>query len=914
MMLINKMVLSSALMVVSSYVLAESTNVYDPTLGSLSLPSVNVPAGNGDFARYAATLIQLPTDPAQPNQMAFSLQKAEPSQIQRDLAYFTPSAGKVAFPVSVLGANFYWVEMMSVANGIGPVKFVLDLATGVKEASKIKLLSVSKSGSEAGKVKITGGGINCGNDSCWAELNSSSDVVLTAEGVDTKKTAMAWTGCDSSTANTCTVKPGGAGIRSVEVKLNDIVPSFCFKKEGEVQVALSSTFGSSPSPGEVLDFGSVQIGTSALSNVTIKGPAITASDDLCVQSMGLSGPNVADFKIIEPAFPQNPEHLTFKPKTATLVLVQCTPSAESMRQAVLTLKTNDPSQPIINYTMKCKGIKEAQPNYWSDPRFNTELDFKGSARNQETTPIRIFVSNRGQLPLDAYKIKVSGTNASDFLFKGPDSLTLQPSEPKKFFEVSCKPSDLGARTGLLELGSNDPDHRTISHPLKCEGVTTCLSSDFIPKDDINTEIISEVGRGYDSGYDQLKPESCLNGSMGEVGGQEAFIFESVISNSADLAKSFSTGSSGGVNFWFFSARAATNLLTSAKQTDLTTTFVYRFRVKLPNKKFNIDQNATLSTLGKRVISSPICWRNTCGSDYISQIERGADLYVFVKLHFRSREDSTKFNTSGRGSYLFGLVEAQAELSGEFATQKSSVGAVSVFAFQRGGDAVKLGSIFNASAGTDIKNLDSSIRCALSNSPVAGAAFTACAEVINNILVYAKNDFMKGAKDNPVNLGYIFSDYNELGIGTPSIDFEPSPEVIAARQNLADAYSRELENYSTTKGLLNQALLPNSETLVNQLLGKIDYNIEVLRNMAAWCFSDLNRCVDKQRQAIAFETDTITLSDNTKVKGMLKIYNKTITATGTLGVDGVTLEDNRYKFGVTDDDKVPNKNFVYLIKQ
>jgi len=922
MMLINKMVLSSALMVVSSYVLAESTNVYDPTVGSLSLPSVNVPSGNGDFQRYSAILTQLPADPALPNQMTFSLQKgAELSQIPRDLAYFTPSAGKVAFPVSVLGANFYWVEMMSMADGIGPVKFVLDLATGVKEASKIKLLTVSKSGSEAGRVRITGAGgrINCGNDSCWAELGSSSDVVLTAEGVDTKKTAMAWTGCDSSTANTCTVKPGNAGIRSVEVKLNDIVPSFCFKKEGEVQVALSSTFGSSPSPGEILDFGSVQMGTSALSNVTIKGPAITASDDLCVQSMGLSGPNVADFKIIEPTFPQNPEYLTFKPKTATLVLVQCTPSAESMRQAVLTLKTNDPSQPIISYTMKCKGIKEAQPSYWSDPRFNTELDFKGSARNQETTPIRIFVSNRGQLPLDAYKIKVSGTNASDFLFKGPDSLTLQPNEPKKFFEISCKPTDLGARTGLLELGSNDPDHLTISHPLKCEGITTCLGGDFAPKENINTEIVSEVGRGYDSSYDQFKPESCLNGSISQIGHEEAFISETVVDNLTEVEKSFSTGGSAKVGWWIFAkARAAANFIASAKETDRSTTFVYRFRVFLPNKQFNINQNDPLSAIGKKVINVPSCWKNACGSYYISQIEQGTDLYVFVKLLFSDSTAKANFSTdaSAKASFLFGLVKAQAAVSAATAsTETTSYSGVSVFAFQRGGDAVKLANIFNAGSTTGNNNgMDSSITCSISHASTKDKDFTACKEVMNNILVYAKTDFMNGAKHNPMNLGYIFSRYDELSIGSPTVDFEASPAVIEARQALADAYNRELENYATLRELLNGTLTTNSRSLVNQLLGKVDYNIEVIRSMAAWCFSDLSRCVDKQRQAIAFEIDTITLSDNTKVKGMLKIYNRTVTATGTLGVDNVTLEGNRYKFGITDDDKVPNKNFVYLIKQ
>jgi hypothetical protein len=85
-------------------------------------------------------------------------------------------------------------------------------------------------------------------------------------------------------------------------------------------------------------------------------------------------------------------------------------------------------------------------------------------------------------------------------------------------------------------------------------------------------------------------------------------------------------------------------------------------------------------------------------------------------------------------------------------------------------------------------------------------------------------------------------------------------------------------------------------------------------MAAWCFSDLSRCVDKQRQATAFETDTITLSDNTKVKGMLKIYNKTVATAGILGVNGVALDGNRYAFFVTDDDRTPNKTPVYLIKQ
>jgi len=920
MMLINKMVLSSVLMIVSSSVLAESTNIYDSTTGLLTLPSVNVPKGNGDFERYAATLIQLPADPALPNQMAFSLQKAEPSQIPRDLAYFTPNVGKVAFPVSVLGANFYWVEMMSVANGIGPVKFVLDLATGVKAASEIKLLTVSKSGSEAGKVRITGGGIDCGNDNCWKPLNSTSDVLLTAEGIDTTKTSVIWTGCDSSTANTCTVKPSSTGIRGVEVQLNDKVGSFCFKEKDGAQIPLSSVFGSSPSPGSELDFGSVQVNTPALTNVTIKGPALSISDDLCVQSMGLTGANAADFKIVEPVFPENPAYSTFKPKTATPVFVQCTPSAESMRQAVLTLKTNDPSQPIISYTMKCKGIKEAQPNYWSDPFPGAEVDFGGSARNQETTTAKIFVSNRGQLPLDVYKLKVSGANATDFLFKGPNSLTLEPNEPTKAFEMSCKPSDLGFRTGVLELGSNDPDRLAITYPLRCEGTEKCVT-DYPPEGDMNSDIIAPPGGGYSPKYDRLKPESCLNGKVTEIGHTEFYLDGSIVDSLEDVARSLGVSGSLSLGFGLFKMKVSASYLEEAKETSRSTTYVYQFRVKFPNRRFEINQSEPLSAMGKKVIRSSSCWENACGSNYVSQTGQSTDLFVFVQLNFASAEAKKEFSADLKASY-----SSFASLSlamNQMSKSANSTGSITIKAIQRGGDAIKLPNIFNAAAGEGGKpdTIDASIRCGLAQTTATGGAggakdYTECEKVMNNILIYAKTDFLNGATiEKSQTTGYLYNRYDELGIGSPNVDFEPDGKVIEARQSLANAYTRELANYSTVKNLLNDPLSPNSKARVSQLLSRIDYNIEVLRSMAAWCFSDLNRCPDKQKQATAFETDLkVPLSDGSTVKGMLKIYDKTPSGNLLINVEGITLENNLYKVATTDDDATPNKKVTSLIKQ
>jgi len=912
---VSKLIWSSALVAISTSALAESTNIYDSTTGLLTLPSVNVPLGNGDFQRYAATLEQLPT--TEPNKMIFALKKdAEISSIPRDLAYFSPSTGKLAFPLSVLGASFYWVEMNSRADGIGAIQFVLDLATGVLPATEMKLLTVSKSGSEAGKVKITGAGINCGNDSCWIKLTSTTEITLTAESVDTTKTSVIWTGCDSVTANTCKVKPSSSGIRNVEVQLNDKVGSFCFKEEEGVQIPLSSTFASSPTPSNTIDFGSVQIGTTTLANVTIKGPAMTGADELCVQSMGLTGPNAGDFKIIEPVFPESPLFLKFAPKTATPVFIECIPGAESIRKAVLTLKTNDPAQSIVSYNLECKGIKEAQPNYWSDPFPGAEIDFGGSARNQETTATKIFVSNRGQLPLDVYKLKVSGANATDFLFKGPNSLTLQPNEPTKAFEISCKPSDLGFREGILELGSNDPDKLAITYPLKCEGTEKCVV-DYPPEGDINSDIIAPPSGGYSSKYDRMKPESCLNGKVTEIGHTEFYLDGEIVDSLEEVAKSLGISGSLSLKIGGFKMKGAASYLRESKETERSTTYVYQFKVKFPNRRFEVNQSEPLSVMGKKVIRSASCWENACGSHYVSQTEQSADLFVFVQLNFASSSDKTTFEASTTMSYrkLASLSLAMKQMS----ESKTSTGSITIKAIQRGGDAVKLPNIFNASEDT----IDASIRCGLAQTTTTGGAggakdYTECEKVMNNILVYAKTDFLNGATiDKSQTTGYLYSRYDELSIGSPNVDFEPSPEIIQARQTLADAYNRELDNYNIVKELLNEVSNTNDKTILNQLISKVDYNIEVLRSMAAWCFSDLTRCVDKQKQATAFEIDSnVLLSDGTKVKGMLKIYDyrNVVSSAGSIqfGVQGVTLDGNRYEFNLTDN--AGQQKPHYLIKQ
>jgi len=250
--------------------------------------------------------------------------------------------------------------------------------------------------------------------------------------------------------------------------------------------------------------------------------------------------------------------------------------------------------------------------------------------------------------------------------------------------------------------------------------------------------------------------------------------------------------------------------------------------------------------------------------------------------------------------------------------KSVKGSVSIKAIQRGGDATKLPNIFNAAKDPNDPTkdvIDATIKCALSSSDTTTPNdFTQCEKVMNNILIYAKNDFANGASMNPQTLGYMYSRYDELSIGSPNVDFEPTAEIIGARTVLANAYNRELDNYNQIKDLSNSMWDASSKNRLTALLQKIDFNLDVIRQMAAWCYSDLKQCVDKQKQATAFETETVTLSNNTKPKGMLKVYNYLVqTNAPPLGVEGVTLgADNRYTFKVKD--VYGTERTVYLNKQ
>ncbi|MEL6408552.1 MAG: choice-of-anchor Q domain-containing protein [Chloroflexota bacterium] len=115
---------------------------------------------------------------------------------------------------------------------------------------------------------------------------------------------------------------------------------------GAVEFSLDAGFASDPIPTSTIDLGTTVVGTQITSILEISE---TASGRLNVTLASITGANAGDFSVIgldtSIANGDDPQDLA----------IVCQPSAAGVRTATLTLNTNDPSQPTVDYDLTCIG-------------------------------------------------------------------------------------------------------------------------------------------------------------------------------------------------------------------------------------------------------------------------------------------------------------------------------------------------------------------------------------------------------------------------------------------------------------------------------------------------------------------------------------------------------------------------------
>jgi predicted outer membrane repeat protein len=224
---------------------------------------------------------------------------------------------------------------------------------------------------------------------------------------------------------------------------------------------LKPGYGSTPVQPGPLDFGSVQVGNSYQLAFDIFE---TGNDTLTVSAANLSGTNANQFSIntvVPLSIDDGAAAKQFK--------VTCAPTGGAgARTATLTLTTNAPDHLSVSYNLTCNATVAPVAGFASDPIAPGPIDF-GQTTLSISKTLALTVVNTGNAVLTLSNLQQSGVNPTDFLLK--------PALPKNVavggqmnFSLECTPLDVGLRTAIVTLTTNDPAHPTVSFNLVCEGV------------------------------------------------------------------------------------------------------------------------------------------------------------------------------------------------------------------------------------------------------------------------------------------------------------------------------------------------------------------------------------------------------------------------------------------------------------
>ena len=148
------------------------------------------------------------------------------------------------------------------------------------------------------------------------------------------------------------------------------------------------------------------------------------------------------------------------PNTTYIFVVETYTPAHSQQQNALT---STPSK-----EMKATTKQQLGPVYTSTPQPNTLLDMGNSELGIPSSTTAIIIINKGDKPLEVSESRISGTQANDFRIKSfAAPFSLSDSNTEQTLVLECIPSQIGVRTAILTLKTNDPEQSTVSYPLTC---------------------------------------------------------------------------------------------------------------------------------------------------------------------------------------------------------------------------------------------------------------------------------------------------------------------------------------------------------------------------------------------------------------------------------------------------------------
>ncbi len=376
---------------------------------------------------------------------------------------------------------------------------------------------------------------------------------------------------------------------------------------------------------------------------------------------------------------------------------------------------------------------------------------------------------------------------------------------------------------------------------------------------------AKVALGYNTDKQVFRGE-CLKGKVEQHGQAKANVSFSQTVSESELEKELGFEAGGKFRYGAAKIGVAAKYLKSQRSNNYSIVAVYsgdyKFKNLLltfedskdPNAKPADIEKMRLSDVGLSVRKDDLKWSETCGDEYVQQIERGAKLFYSIRIDFSSQEEKDLFETSFSYDSSYASVHAHLKNS---KTSFSKNTKVTIGALQIGGDVRRVTEMFSAKEGSGEEGPGSSmgfVQCSFGD-------FSKCDGVMARAWEYATQDFKEQLKydpDKPTNeegpayINYITKDYSAAGIYA-KFSSVLQKAVINKRAEIEQEFDRQVLLSAQVDHLLNGktvVLSKRQNKLLKDVQITVKKNIDILIKAAEICYSEIGSCVDMGNDQLA----------------------------------------------------------------
>jgi hypothetical protein len=239
---------------------------------------------------------------------------------------------------------------------------------------------------------------------------------------------------------------------------------------------------------------------------------------------------------------------------------------------------------------------------------------------------------------------------------------------------------------------------------------------------------------------------------------------------------------------------------------------------------------TMDPMTRKMLVDPAStpnWFTRCGDHFLMQTDRGAQLWVSVRVEFDSAATKQKLIGKLGGKFGWGEVKTALDTNAEEFRSKALV---HVEAFQKGGNVAALGQVLGAT---------NAVECAVGD-------MTKCDSIVSTVTGYAGSaDFRNGMYERPSDTKYYWNSWKTvLSTNVPPDRVVPL-EIVEPRARIRQALLDQIKLWDRLRfvraGVTNgqlattnmfRASLPGLETAIAR-------NLAALREAAIKCYDDVD---------------------------------------------------------------------------